>query len=111
MITSPEIRIHERCLVHVAKHIGSIGLSNVQQSPPQLDTSVYWTLDLRSDTNCWESWILLDQNSQVLVIDRIARDKDPWEAVSPCDETHREHWFVQCPTNDGHLVTWYEHLG
>jgi len=31
MITSPEIRIHERQLVHVTKHTGSVGLSNVQQ--------------------------------------------------------------------------------
>lgn len=44
---------------------------------------------------CWESWLSLNQNPQVLVNDCIARDKDPWEAVSPCHETHGERWFIQ----------------
>ena len=98
MITSQEIRIHERRSVHVAKHTGSIGLSNVQQSPPQRELGVYRTCDLPSDTTCWESRLSLDQNLQVLVNDRIAKDKDPRKAVSPYRETHRERWFIQCPT-------------
>jgi len=59
------------------KHTGSVGLSNVQRSPPQRKPGVYRTRDLRFDTTCWESQLLLDQKLQVLVNDRIARDKDP----------------------------------
>ena len=77
MIASPEIRIHERRLVHVAKHTGSVGLSNVQQSPPQREPGVYRTRDLCSDTSCWESRLSLYQNLQVLFNDRITEDNDP----------------------------------
>ena len=78
--------------------MGSVGLSNVQQSPPQCNPGVYQTHDLRSDTTCWESQLSLDQNPQLLIKDHITRDKDPWAAVSPCHETHMECWFIQCPT-------------
>ena len=80
------------------KHTGSVGLSNVQQSPPQRELGVYRTRDLRSDTTCSESRLPLDQNPQVLVNDRIARDKDPRKAVNSCRKTHGERWFIQCPT-------------
>ena len=77
MIASPDIKIHERRLVHVAKHMGSVGLSNVQKYPPQHEPGVYQTCDLRFDATYWESRLSLDQNPHVLVKDRIARDKDP----------------------------------
>lgn len=42
--------------------------------------------------------IAVKPKPQVLVKDHIVKDKDPWEAVSPCHKTHRECWFIQCPT-------------
>ena len=62
MILLPKTMIHEMQLFHVMKHTGSVGLSNVQQSPPQRELSVYQSRDLRSDTTCWESQLPLDQN-------------------------------------------------
>jgi len=77
MIAFLGIRIHERQLVHVIEHMGSLGLSNVQQYAPQHESGVYQTHDLCSNTTCWESRLSLHQNQQVLVNDRIAKDKDP----------------------------------
>lgn len=70
---------------------------------PQCELGVYQTHNLCSDTTCWESWLSLEQNVQVLVNGRNARDKDPQEVVIPCRETHGERWFIHCPTR----FSWY----
>ena len=50
--TITRVRIHERWLVHVAKHMGSVE-PNVQQSLPNTSW-VSFELDIcRSDTTCW----------------------------------------------------------
>jgi len=89
--------------------MGSIGLSNVQQYPPQHESNVHQTRDLCFDTTRWESWLPLNQNSHVLVNDHITRYKDPQEVVIPCHETHMEHWFIQCPTKKRILALAHHH--
>ena len=57
---------------------------NDQSGVLQFLTSQQLICSAAVSSGCWESRLTLDQNPQVLVNDRIARDKDPQEATSPC---------------------------
>ena len=70
--TIARVRIHERQLVHVAKHMRSIE-PNVQQSPPQRELGEFQTRDLSLQYHLLESRFPLDRNPQALVFATIAR--------------------------------------